>query len=147
MVMVLLPLPVSIETPDISFEIAERENRIVVGLIDDLDALNGDRLVVDLLGRLHHLHDEAVIDRRGASLLREIDGQDIGVEQKPRLKRIEHQPLVAACDVRTRRFRRSTATAIAAKRAGGAGWEEDGGRPDGRPNRPVDLNGKATLSS
>jgi hypothetical protein len=77
-------------------------------LIDDLDALDSDRLVVNLLGRLHHLHDEAVIDRRSGTLLREIDRQNIGIEQQPWLKRIEYQPLVACCRIRPSRFRRGT---------------------------------------
>jgi hypothetical protein len=96
-------------------DIAEREHGIV-GLVDHLHPLDRHGLGVDLLRLLHHFHNDAVIGGLGAGVMRQIDGEHVGAEQKPRLQRIEDQAVVC--------------------RAGGRALPQDGPEPAPAAPRP-----------
>ncbi len=84
-------------------QIAERQDGVAVALIDDLDPLDGNALVVDLLGGVDQFNDEAVVDRERTRLMRQIKRQHVRVEQQSRLERIEHDALRRRPPARRRR--------------------------------------------
>ena len=75
-------------------EVAKGEHRAAIGPIDQLHTLDRDRLGVDLLSRLHHLHQDIVIDRMLRRIRSQVQRQNIGVEQKSGLKRVEDQSIL-----------------------------------------------------
>jgi len=71
-------------------EISDRQNLVVVGQIDHLDALDGLGGAADLNRRVDHLDDEIVV-LVGQRRLRQIDGEHVGAQQQTRFQGIEQQ--------------------------------------------------------
>ena len=73
------------------FGVGGGKDGVVVGVVENLYALNADRVLVYLSNLVHEPHDHVVIDLLMIGTGREIDRQHIRVEEEARLQRIHDQ--------------------------------------------------------